>query len=190
MLQVYTGNGKGKTTAAIGLAIRSIGAGHRVFMMQFMKGLAYNEQKVLRSFSDALVLKTSGKPYFVALEGTMSEKQLAEWGDEIVVISKDNPPKDYAELIYTSFLEAVNAARSHNFELVILDELSMAMYFGLIEENVVRNELLSIPKEVEVVVTGRKAPSWLIDAADLVSDIREVKHYFNQGIEAREGIEN
>ena len=79
MLQVYTGNGKGKTTAAVGLAIRALGAGRRVYIMQFMKGLAYSEQKVLRQFAPRLVLQTTGKPFFIAKEGMLSAEQRRQW---------------------------------------------------------------------------------------------------------------
>ena len=86
MIHVYTGNGKGKTTAALGLCLRAIGAGMRVYIMQFMKSLAYSEQAVLKSFGTHLVnLHTTGKPFFVAPEGTMSEAEREKWGDDVEV---------------------------------------------------------------------------------------------------------
>ena len=98
MIQVYTGNGKGKTTAAIGLAIRALGAGHCVFMMQFMKGLAYSEQDILREMSN-MTLETSGKPFFVAEEGMMDEKARELLGEDVVIFSKGKPPADYVSLL-------------------------------------------------------------------------------------------
>ena len=190
MLQIYTGNGKGKTTAAIGLAIRSLGAGHRVYIMQFMKSLAYSEQKVMKGFYRQLELHTTGKPCFIAPEGMLSQEQLAEWGDKVVVFQKGKPPADYVALIESGFQEAVQAALSGRYELVILDELNMALYFGLLKREAVEDFLAKLPQTVELVLTGRCAPDWLIERADLVTEMQEVKHYYQKGIEARLGIEN
>lgn len=190
MLQIYTGNGKGKTTAAIGLAIRSLGAGHRVYIMQFMKSLAYSEQKVMKGFYPQLELHTTGKPCFIAPEGMLSQEQLAEWGDKVVVFQKGKPPADYVALIESGFQEAVQAALSGRYELVILDELNMALYFGLLKREAVEDFLAKLPQTVELVLTGRCAPDWLMERADLVTEMQEVKHYYQKGIEARLGIEN
>ena len=83
-IQVYTGDGKGKTTAAIGLAIRSIGAGHRVCIIQFMKSLAYSEQKILKSLP-GITLITLGKPYFISKEGMLTEEEMKAWGDKVTI---------------------------------------------------------------------------------------------------------
>lgn len=190
MLQVYTGDGKGKTTAAIGLAIRSLGAGHRVYIMQFMKSLAYSEQKVLKSFAPQLELYTTGKPCFIAPEGTLSVEQMAEWGDKVVIFPPGQPPADYVALINDGFKEAEKAILSGKFDLVILDELNMALYFGLLSKEPVENLLNKIPSSVELVITGRKAPEWLKERADLVTEMQEIKHYYSKGVEARLGIEN
>ena len=85
MLQVYTGNGKGKTTAAIGLAIRSLGADKKVYFCQFMKTLAYSEQAILQKFAPQLKLTTSGKPYFIAKEGMLTDEEIKKWGDMLQV---------------------------------------------------------------------------------------------------------
>lgn len=192
MLQVYTGDGKGKTTAAIGLAVRSLGAGHSVFIMQFMKSLAYSEQKVLMRFPEQLVIKTSGKPCFIVPEGTLSDKELNKWGNDVVVFPYGKPPVDYANMIIASFAETIDAVLSKEYDLLILDELNMAMYFGLINESLVQDGLakLTTKTKTEVVITGRKAPDWLLEMADLVTEMREIKHYYRKGIEARIGIEN
>ena len=92
MLQIYTGNGKGKTTAAIGLAIRCLGAGKKVYFAQFMKTLSYSEQTILQRFAPDLTLQTSGKPYFIAKEGMLTDEQIAQWGDMIRVYPAGNPP--------------------------------------------------------------------------------------------------
>lgn len=190
MLQVYTGNGKGKTTAAIGLAIRAIGAGLNVYIMQFMKSLAYSEQKVLASLSPQIELHTTGKPCFIATEGMLTDEQLEAWGDKVVVFPKGNPPQDYVAIIEKGFSEAVEAITSGKYQLIILDEINMALFFGLISENAVLKMLDKVPKNVELVMTGRCAPECLIERADLVTEMKEVKHYYNDGVEARLGIEN
>jgi cob(I)alamin adenosyltransferase len=190
MLQVYTGTGKGKTTAAIGLSIRAIGAGMRVYIMQFMKGLAYSEQQVLRSFAPELVLKTTGKPFFVAEEGMLTPEEKAAWGDDVVIFPPGKPPADYVKMLEKGFDEAAREASSGKYGLVILDEINVALFFGMIKRERVEKMLDSIPDGIEVVCTGRNAPDWLIDKADLVTEMKEIKHYYQKGIEARKGIEN
>jgi cob(I)alamin adenosyltransferase len=98
-IQVYTGDGKGKTTAAIGLAVRAIGAGKRVLFLQFMKSKAYSEQIVLETISDNLKLKTLGKPFFIARKEDMNKEEYEKWKDECVFFEKGNPPEEYLELI-------------------------------------------------------------------------------------------
>ncbi|MCR5756817.1 MAG: cob(I)yrinic acid a,c-diamide adenosyltransferase [Selenomonas sp.] len=189
MLQVYTGNGKGKTTAAMGLAIRALGAGRKVYIMQFMKSLAYSEQKVLQGFAPKLTLRTSGKPFFIAEEGTLSKALRDKLGDNVVIFPKGKPPQDYMELINTGFAEVRSAVSSQEYGLVILDELNVALHFGLIDREVVEELLDVVPEDTEMVLTGRDAPDWLIERADLVTDMQEVKHYYTRGVEARKGIE-
>lgn len=190
MLQIYTGNGKGKTTAAIGLAMRALGAGKKVYIMQFMKGLAYSEQDVLRKFSPQLCLVTTGKPFFVAREGMLTPEEQAVWGDEVVVFPKGKPPADYVALLGAGFAEAVREALSGAYDVVILDELNVGLFFGLIDRTAVERLLDAIPSEVELVMTGRGAPDWLIERADLVTEMKEVRHYYAKGVAARRGIEN
>ena len=189
MLQVYTGNGKGKTTAAIGLAIRALGAGRKVYIMQFMKSLAYSEQKILQGFAPELTLKTSGKPFFVAEEGTLSDELRDKLGDNVVVFPKGQPPQDYVELIKAGFDEVTRAVSTGKYGMVILDELNMALHFELIGRSAVEELLEKVPEHTELIITGRCAPDWLIERADLVTEMKEVKHYYAKGIEARKGIE-
>lgn len=190
MLQIYTGNGKGKTTAAIGLAIRAIGAGKKVYIMQFMKGLAYSEQGVLRRFSPQLRLDTTGKPFFVAQEGMLTPEERAAWGDEVVVFPEGKPPADYVALLGEGFAAAARVALSGAYDVVILDELNVALFFGLIERKTVEALLDEIGSKVELVLTGRGAPDWLVERADLVTEMKEVRHYYAKGVAARRGIEN
>ena len=131
-IQVYTGDGKGKTTAAIGLAIRSIGAGHRVCIIQFMKSLAYSEQKILKSLP-GITLITLGKPYFIAKEGMLTEEEIKAWGDKVTIYPAGNPPAEYRALILKGIDEAVKAV-SDGYDLVILDEYNMACWYDLATE--------------------------------------------------------
>lgn len=190
MLQVYTGDGKGKTTAAIGLAIRSIGAGMKVYFAQFMKNLAYSEQKILQSMAPNIVLKTSGKPYFIALEGTISEDKIKELGDKVVVFPKGKPPVDYVNMIAQGIEGAAKAAASGKYNLVVLDEINVTLFYELATKEQVLNLLNKIPNSVEVVCTGRCAPQWLMDKADLVTEMKSIKHYYDKGVQARTGIED
>ena len=189
MVQVYTGSGKGKTTAAVGLALRAIGAGMKVYIMQFMKSLAYSEQKVLQDRFPELTLSTSGKPFFIAEEGTLSKPSLEKLGDSVVIFPKGEPPQDYVDLVKRDFNKVVEAAVSGNYGMVILDELNVALHFGLVGRVTVEELLNKVPKHVELVLTGRCAPKWLIERADLVTEMKEVKHYYAEGVEARRGIE-
>ena len=189
MLQVYTGNGKGKTTAAIGLAIRALGAGMNIYIMQFMKSLAYSEQKILSNMAPHITLETTGKPFFIAEEGMLTKEQIRSIGN-VVIFPKWRPPKEYVEEITAGFRQAATKILSGNYDLAILDELSVALFFGLIERKTVENFLDEVPQETEVVITGRNAPDWLVERADLVTDMREVKHYYANGVAARRGIED
>ena len=162
MLQVYTGNGKGKTTAAIGLAIRSLGAGHRVYMMQFMKSLAYAEQYILKDLAN-MMLETTGKPFFIAEEGMVDEKTRLAFGDDLVIFPHGQPPHDYLAMMVDGMEHVTELLRKQVFDLVM---------------------------ETEVICTGRNAPSWLQDRADLITNMEEVRHYYRHGVDARKGIEN
>lgn len=189
-IQVYTGNGKGKTTAAIGLAIRALGAGKKVFILQFMKAKIYSEHKILPKLEPGITLETVGKPFFVMKEGAMPEEELNKWRDKVVIFPPGKPPQDYLQLIAKGIERAREALTNGEYDLVILDELNVALHFELVSWKTVEELLDSRKEGVEVVLTGRGAPEQLIEKADLVTEMREVKHYYTQGIEARIGIEN
>ena len=159
-VQVYTGEGKGKTTAAIGLAIRAIGAGKKVLFLQFMKSKVYSEHNILPTLKN-ITLETVGKPFFIIKEGMKSKDELAKW-----------------------------AVSSGDYDLVVLDEYNMALFFELIDWKKTEALLEARNPETEVVFTGRGAPQELLDVADLVTEMKEVKHYYMQGVMARKGIEN
>lgn len=190
MLQIYTGGGKGKTTAAIGLAVRMLGAGRRVYVMQFMKSLAYSEQKVLQGFAPRLVLKTTGKPFFIAAEGMLSEEEKAAWGEDVMIFPPGEPPADYVAMVEAGLEEAREAVAREKFGLVILDELNVSLFFGLARRESVEAFIDSLPADTELVITGRNAPDWLVERADLVTEMKEIKHYYAKGVAARRGVEN
>jgi len=165
-VHVYTGNGKGKTTAALGLAVRAAGRGYKTFIGQFLKGVEYGELKI-EEFTNGLVkIRQFGKKTFVH-DITEEDIKLAEKG----------------------FEECRKAIFSGKYHIVVLDEINVAIYFRLIKTEDVVKLIKEKPKGVEIVLTGRYAPKVLIEIADLVSEIREVKHYYQKGIEARDGIE-
>ncbi|MFA5275633.1 MAG: cob(I)yrinic acid a,c-diamide adenosyltransferase [Candidatus Omnitrophota bacterium] len=166
MIHVYTGNGKGKTTAALGLAVRASGAGLQVYFAQFIKGKCYSELVALRKFKNIKVEQFGGGR-FIKRKPSAMEIELANKG--INKIKK--------------------AVMGNEFDLIILDEVNVAMKLGLLNINEVSALIKSAPKNMEIVLTGRNAPERIIKEADLVSEIREVKHYYNSGLKARIGIE-
>jgi cob(I)alamin adenosyltransferase len=166
-VQVYTGNGKGKTTAAIGLAVRALGAGFRVYFAQFLKCGDYSEKKMLQSFS-GLTHRQYGLGGFVMRTPSEEDKAEASRGVE----------------------DAKAALLSEEYGVVILDEANVACSLGLISKDDIMSLLKCRPEKTELVLTGRNAPPELIEAADLVTEMREIKHYFNAGVAARKGIES
>ena len=166
-VQLYFGNGKGKTTAAIGLALRAAGYGLKVYIAQFVKGLKYSELVSLAKLKDNITVKQYGRGCFIKREATQKDIDAAQKG----------------------LAEVKNIITSGKYDVVILDEITIAEYFKLLSVEDILALIASKPQNVELVLTGRKADSRLIEAADLVTEMVEIKHYYNEGIEAREGIE-
>ncbi len=166
-LQIYTGNGKGKSTAAFGLALRAAGAGMRIYIAQFVKGLNYSEITAVRQQLPQITLRQFGRGCFIEEKPT----------DEDVVAAREG---------LTVVSEVLT---SGEYDLVILDEATIAINYDLFTVSELIDLLKRRAPNCEVVVTGRYAPEELIELADLVTEMREVKHYYRQGIEAREGIE-
>jgi len=189
-VQVYTGNGKGKTTAAIGLAIRALGAGKKVLFLQFMKAKSYSEHKILPKISSNLTLETLGKPFFVARKQDLDPETLAQWEDKCVIFEPGNPPQDYVDLMKKGLLMAQEAIIKGEYDLIILDEINVTMYFELVSAKDVLELIANKRPEVEIVLTGRNCPQEIIEKADLVTEMKEIKHYYSQGVNARVGIEN
>ncbi len=166
MIQVYTGNGKGKTTAAIGLALRSAGAGLNVYIAQFAKGRCYSEIKALKKISKIKV-EQFGRRCFI----------------------KKNPEKIDYQLACEGFDKVSEIISKRKYQLVILDEVNIAVKFKLIPLDSLLKLIKGTPKVTELVLTGRYAHPEIIKLADLVSEIKEKKHYYTKGIKARRGIE-
>ena len=169
LVMVYTGNGKGKTTAALGLALRAIGHDERVYMLQFMKGDdKYGEIQAAGRYLPPLTIVQSGLPTFVT-KGAPSEEDLA--------------------LARRGVLLAREAITSGRYDLVILDEINVALEWGLITLDDVLEIIRAKPPELDLVLTGRYAHQAVMDAADLVSEINEVKHHYRKGVSAQAGVE-
>jgi len=168
LVQVYTGNGKGKSTAAFGLALRAIGRGLKVYIIQFIKGgFDYGELYIADKLPN-LKLKAFGRGKF---------------------ITEKPPAKEDIKLAEEAFELAEKIINSGEYDIVVLDEINVALNLQLIKIDKVLELIKKKPQHVEVVLTGRYAPSEIIEVADLVTEMKEIKHPFNKGYEARKGIE-
>lgn len=165
-IHVYTGNGKGKTTAALGMSLRCICAGKRVFFGQFIKDWGYSELRAGEFLPDFEIVQF-GRGCFIDRDPTEEDRRAACEG----------------------LIRCSQALQSGEYDLVVLDEVNVALFYGLFGVEDVIEVLERRDPGVEVVLTGRYAPQEIIDTADLVTEMREVKHYFNEGIRSREGIE-
>ena len=170
LVQVYTGNGKGKTTAALGLVFRALGHGFRVHVMQFMKGqTVYGELESAKRFSDCLTIEQVGQPRFVRPgQQTAADREMAR----------------------QAFARAQVLVASGDCDLVVLDELNCAVDFELVELDAVKEMIRNKPLHTELVLTGRNAHPEIVALADLVTEMREIKHYYHAGQPARTGIES
>jgi len=167
-VHVYTGPGKGKTTAALGLALRAAGAGLKVFIAQFVKGMDYSELKAVARLSDSITLKQYGRDCFI----------YGEPGEEDIKAAR------------AGLGEVKDIIASGRYQVVILDEANIATYFGLFPVEELLRLIDSRPAGVELVITGRNADPRVLEKADLVTEMREIKHYYNRGVLARSGIES
>jgi cob(I)alamin adenosyltransferase len=166
-IQVYTGNGKGKTTAALGLAFRAAGAGLRVFIGQFIKMGDYSEIKALARFSDLITVKQFGQGRFIKGKPSLEDMSSAASG-----------LKEIQERLLAG-----------EFDVVIVEEGNVAVSAGLFSEKELLDLMDRKPPQVEMIITGRGALPSVIEKADLVTEMKEIKHYYHQGVVARVGIE-
>ena len=166
-VQVYTGDGKGKTTAALGLALRAAGAGLKVYIGQFMKTGAYSEVRALKRFSDLIAIEQFGTGRFV----------------------KGTPAFEDVKAARSGLEKARAAMASGQYQLIILEEANVAVNFGLFPVVELLNLIADKPETVEMIITGRDARPEIVERADLVTEMKSIKHYFDRGVSARIGIE-
>ncbi|WP_142414686.1 cob(I)yrinic acid a,c-diamide adenosyltransferase [Hathewaya massiliensis] len=165
-VHVYTGDGKGKTTAAFGLALRAALAGKPVYIGQFIKGMKYSEVGI-EDILENITIEQFGQGCFINREPTNKD---VEMGKE-------------------ALLKCEEILKGGKYEVVILDEINIALYFKLFTVEEVLNILKKRDPGVEVILTGRYAPNKLIEFADLVTEMKEIKHYYTKGVLSREGID-
>ncbi len=167
MVHVYTGNGKGKTTAALGLGLRGTGAGLHVYMIQFMKGNPYSELRAVKKLKNFTITQF-GREEFV---------------------SKENPASADIQYARQGLQHAQKIITAGKHDIVILDEINVAVDYNLIPLEEVLSLIDHKPPHVELVLTGRYAPSEIVKMADLVTEMLEIKHPFHQGVLGRQGID-
>ncbi|MBU2510795.1 cob(I)yrinic acid a,c-diamide adenosyltransferase [bacterium] len=166
-VQVYTGDGKGKTTAALGLALRAVGAGFKIFIGQFVKGMTYSELDSLERLSDQITLRQYGRDVFI----------------------RNKPKPEDIEKAKVGLEEIRQALTSGDYQLVIMDEGNIATFYNLISVDELLTLIDQKHETTELVITGRNADPRIIERADLVTEMKEIKHYYKEGVNARKGIE-
>lgn len=165
-IQVYTGNGKGKTTASLGLALRAVCGGKKVYMGQFVKNMKYNEASA-GQYLPGFKIEQFGAGCFFDREPSQKDIEAAEKGLAII------------EEVLTS----------GKYDIVIMDEINIALHYNLLSTTKVIETIDKRKEHVEVILTGRYAPDMIIEKADLVTEMKEIKHYYEKGVKARDGIE-
>ncbi len=170
LLMVFTGNGKGKTTAAMGVALRAAGQGFKILMIQFIKGSwHYGELDSAPMLGGAFEIRPMGRGF--------------------VKVGTEKPDPEDVRLVEEAWAAAVEAMRADTYDMLILDEINYAINYGMLPIDRVLADLAARPERLHVICTGRNAHPRLIEAADLVSEIKEIKHPFHKGILAQRGID-
>ncbi len=169
-IQVYTGNGKGKTTAALGLAFRAAGRGFRTYIAQFLKGQRYGELEAARLIAPYLTIEQFGREGFVH-------------------VTEGGPDDEDVRRAENGLAKAREAMLSGKYRIVILDEINVAVLLKVLTEDAVLDLIAARPDGVELVLTGRGAPAAVLEKADLITEMNEVRHYYARGVQARVGIE-
>lgn len=168
-VQVYTGNGKGKTTAALGLSVRAAGHGLRTVIIQFMKGwIDYGELGGVRMLAPYVEIRQAGRDTFV---------------------NKADPDPEDVRLARDGWAAARETVLGKKADIVVLDELNCALDFGLLPLDEVLDLIRRKPDGMELILTGRGAPKEIMEIADLVTEMKDIKHYYNSGVDARVGVE-
>ena len=167
---VNTGPGKGKTTAAMGTALRAVGNGMRVLMLQFIKGSwHYGELDAVKAFGDKFIMKQMGRGF--------------------VKVGTEKPEAEDVRMVEEAWAESERAIQSGNWDLVILDEINYAISYGMLDPARVVESLRHKPEMVHVILTGRNAHPTIVELADTVTEMRQVKHAYEKGVTAQKGIE-
>lgn len=169
-IHVYTGNGKGKSTAALGQAVRSAGCGLKSYMLQFMKDFPYCEINSLKRFEDLITVKQICND---------------DW-----VFKKVPAPEEEKLKARSALWEAKEIMLKEEYDLIILDEVIVSIYFNLINIEEVLDFISSKPETTELILTGRYCPEEIIQKADLVTEMKEIKHYYQKGVISRKGIDS
>lgn len=169
-LQIYTGNGKGKTTAALGLAIRAAGAGMNVIFSQFVKSMNTSELNIINNIDNIKVFRYASSKKFA---WDMNDEEKAELKNEMQLQLKDT----------------IRTSKEKQCDVVVFDELLGAFHGEYIGKQDILDIIENRPESCEYIITGRAAPDWLIEKADLVSSVEPIKHYMDEGVNARKGIE-
>lgn len=169
MIQVYTGNGKGKTTAAIGQVVRAAGCGMKSYFVMFMKDFEYGEIKILRELSESIEIK--------------------QFCNDEFVFKKEMPSEKLKEEARKGLNDSLNNMLSGKYNIIVLDEILVSIYFQLIDLQDLIGFIKEKPKDVELILTGRYCPNKILELADLVTEMNEVKHYYQKGITSRKGFD-
>lgn len=169
-IQIYTGNGKGKTTAVVGQAVRAAGHGLKTMIIAFMKEFPYGEYRAIRQLGTSIRVEPYG-------------------GDDFVYAKQPPGPSDKAVAV-KALARAREVMLGGEYDIVVLDEICVAVYFGLLDAESVLPLFDEKPHSVELILTGRYCPDTWIERADLVTEMLEVKHYYRQGVTARKGFES
>ena len=170
LIIVNTGPGKGKTTAAMGTALRAVGQGMRVLMLQFLKGSwHYGELDAVKAFGDKFIMKQMGRGF--------------------VKVGTEKPDPEDVRMVEEAWDEAVKSLQSGEWDLLVLDEINYAISYGMLDPAKVAKALQSKPEQVHVILTGRNAHPTIVEIADTVTEMRQVKHAYEKGVMAQRGIE-
>jgi len=169
-IHVYTGNGKGKTTAALGLAVRAAGHGFRTYFAQFMKKQHYGELDAVRDHLSGLITMEQ-----FGIEGFHSS------GMEV--------KKEEREAAREGLAAVDSAMRDGRYRIIVMDEINVTLHFGILDPEPVLNLIRKRPGNIELILTGRYAPPEVVAIADLVTEMREIRHYYASGVPARDGVE-
>ncbi len=165
-VHIYTGDGKGKTTAAFGLAVRAAGSGLKVCIYQFMKGPAYNENIIFKKIG-GITFRQCGRNCFI--KGRPLHKDIAA--------------------AHKGFDEICSKLKACKYDMLILDEINVALKVGILDVDDIKRLIADRPSSLELVLTGRGCPKSLYKYADLITEMRKIKHPFDKGVWARKGIE-